>query len=684
MTGAEVVFEPLVAPWLLLCLGGAGAAVVVVALAGRARGAGWRALVVAALWTALLNPTLAETEREPLDDVVLVAVDRSASQRIGDRSERTEAALAAVVARIGALPGVAPRVVEFDDSDSGGTRLFASLARALSDTPPDRIAGAVAITDGRIHDAAGAAAGPGPLHVLLTGAPGERDRRLSVERAPSYGVVGERASVVVRVDDDAAPAGRARVEVRIDGGPPRARVVAVGEPAALALPVDRAGPIAVEVSVAPGEAELTLDNNRAIAVINGVRDRMRVMLVSGAPNQGLRAWRNLLKADPSVDLVHFTILRPPNKQDMTPVRELSLIPFPTAELFDAGLEEFDLIVFDGYHRRGILPMAYLANVVDYVVGGGAVLDAAGPAFASPLSIAGTPLGAILPGRPTGRVFRNGFVPRLTAAGLRHPVTERLWEFGAGSPENPGWGRWFRHIDVELASGTTLMEGEENRPLLVLDRIGEGRVAQLLSDQSWLWSRGFGGGGPQSDLLRRLVHWLMKEPDLEEESLAAEAAGDRIEVVRRSLEPLDGLLEVVAPDGTESTVPLVDRGGGRAAATVAAEVRGAYRFTHGGRTAIAVVGAAQGAELADIRATAEVLAPLAAATGGAVSWLAEDGIPDIRRVRAGRATEGRGWIGLVERGRGLVTGLRRTPLPPGWALLALALGGLMLAWRAEGR
>lgn len=684
MAGAEVVFEPLIAPWLLLLLGGAGAAVVVAALAARARGAGWRALVVAALWTALLNPTLAETEREPLDDVALVAVDRSASQRIGGRQEQTEAALAAVVARIDALPGVAPQVVEFDDSDSGETRLFASLARALSDTPPDRIAGTVAITDGRVHDAAGADAGPGPLHVLLTGAPGERDRRLSVERAPGYGVVGERASVVVRVDDDADPAGRAQVEVRVDGGPPRARVVAVGEPATLTLPVDRAGPVAVEVSVAPGEAELTLDNNRAIAVINGVRDRMRVMLVSGAPNQGLRAWRNLLKADPSVDLVHFTILRPPNKQDMTPVRELSLIPFPTAELFDAGLEEFDLIVFDGYHRRGILPMAYLANVVDYVVGGGAVLDAAGPAFASPLSIAGTPLGAILPGRPTGRVFRAGFVPRLTAAGLRHPVTERLWEFGAGSPENPGWGRWFRHIDVELASGTTLMEGAENRPLLVLDRIGEGRVAQLLSDQSWLWSRGFGGGGPQSDLLRRLVHWLMKEPDLEEESLAAEVAGDRIEVVRRSLEPLDGLLKVVAPDGAESELPLVDRGDGRAAATVAAAARGAYRLEHGGRTAIAVVGAAQGAELADMRATAEVLAPLAAATGGAVSWLAEDGIPDIRRVRAGRAASGRRWIGLVERGRGLVTGLRRTPLPPGWLLLALALGGLMLAWRAEGR
>lgn len=684
MAGAEVVFEPLIAPWLLLLLGGAGVAVVVAALAARARGAGWRALVVAALWTALLNPTLAETEREPLDDVALVAVDRTASQRIGGRPERTEAALAAVVARIDALPGVAPRVVEFDDSDSGETRLFASLARALSDTPPDRIAGTVAITDGRVHDAAGADAGPGPLHVLLTGAPGERDRRLSVERAPGYGVVGERASVVVRVDDDADPAGRAQVEVRVDGGPPRARVVAVGEPVTLTLPVDRAGPVAVEVSVAPGEAELTLDNNRAIAVINGVRDRMRVMLVSGAPNQGLRAWRNLLKADPSVDLVHFTILRPPNKQDMTPVRELSLIPFPTAELFDAGLEEFDLIVFDGYHRRGILPMAYLANVVDYVVGGGAVLDAAGPAFASPLSIAGTPLGAILPGRPTGRVFRAGFVPRLTAAGLRHPVTERLWEFGAGSPDNPGWGQWFRHIDVELASGTTLMEGAENRPLLVLDRIGEGRVAQLLSDQSWLWSRGFGGGGPQSDLLRRLVHWLMKEPDLEEESLAAEVAGDRIEVVRRSLEPLDGLLKVVAPDGAESELPLVDRGDGRAAATVAAEARGAYRLEHGGRTAIAVVGAAQGAELADMRTTAEVLAPLAAATGGAVSWLAEDGIPDIRRVRAGRSASGRRWIGLVERGRGLVTGLRRTPLPPGWALLALALGGLMLAWRAEGR
>ena len=89
---------------------------------------------------------------------------------------------------------------------------------------------------------------------------------------------------------------------------------------------------------------------------------------------GLRSWRNLLNSDPSVDLVHFTILRPPNKQDLTPVGELSLIPFPSRELFQANLNDFDLIKFDQYHLRGILPQFYLKNVVEYVVNGGALLD----------------------------------------------------------------------------------------------------------------------------------------------------------------------------------------------------------------------------------------------------------------------------------------------------------------------
>ena len=109
-----------------------------------------------------------------------------------------------------------------------------------------------------------------------------------------------------------------------------------------------------------------MQNNRAIAVIEGIRDRLRVLLVSGEPHPGERTWRNLLKADASVDLVHFTILRPPEKQDGTPIKELALIAFPTRELFVDKLDQFDLIIFDRYRRQAVLPMAYLHNVADYV------------------------------------------------------------------------------------------------------------------------------------------------------------------------------------------------------------------------------------------------------------------------------------------------------------------------------
>ena len=231
--------------------------------------------------------------------------------------------------------------------------------------------------------------------------------------------------------------------------------------------------------------------------VNGVRDRLRVLLVSGEPHAGERVWRNLLKSDPSVDLVHFTILRPPEKQDDTPIRELSLIAFPIRELFDTKLDDFDLIIFDRYSRRGVIPDAYLDNVVRYVRNGGALLDAAGPNFGTPMSLARTPLGTILPAEPTGEVYDEGFKPALTDLGRRHPVTEGLP--GAGPRDGEAsWGRWFRQVDTRVRhGGVVLMTGDRGDPLLVLDRVGKGRVAQLMSDEMWFWARGFEGGGPQA-------------------------------------------------------------------------------------------------------------------------------------------------------------------------------------------
>ncbi|HTQ35148.1 MAG TPA: hypothetical protein VMI30_13335, partial [Stellaceae bacterium] len=479
-----------------------------------------------------------------------------------------------------------------------------------------------------------------------------------------------------------ASAADAKLTWRKDGGPPHTQLVPVGRDVPLSIPIDHGGPNVVELAVEQGPQELTLINNRAAVVVNGVRDRLRVLLVSGEPHAGERVWRNILKSDPSVDLVHFTILRPPEKQDGTPIRELSLIAFPIRELFDVKLDEFDLIIFDRYSRRGVIPQAYLQNVANYVRNGGAFLEATGPSFGTPLSLFRTPLGEILPTEPTGSVEEEGYKPELSELGWRHPVTDDLP--GAGAPGGtPNWGRWFRQIDAHVHHGTTLMTGDHGEPLLVLDRVGKGRVAQLLSDQMWLWARGFESGGPQAELLRRLAYWLMKEPDLEENDLRASIDGDRLIVTRQSLKPDDKPVTVTAPDGTTQTLTLRPTHGGESSGTIAVTQMGLYRVRDGTRTALAAAGPLNPIEFADVRATPDKLAPMVTASGGGTYWIA-DGVPEIRRVAAGRATAGHNWLGLRENDDYVITGFSETPLLPGLAALLLTIGTLIAAWRREGR
>jgi len=691
MSTTALAFAPLF-PWPVLA---ALAALAVLALLPgvlvAARGTGYRLLAAAAILLTLANPSLVEEEREPLKDVAAVVVDDTPSQSVGARRTQVEEALAAIRERLAAdEDNLDVRVLTLrHDSVAAaeeGTRLVEPLMRLLADVPPRRIAGTIVLTDGQIHDlpADPAASGlPGPVHVLLTGQRGERDRRLVVTRAPSYGIVGDLLSVTVRVEDQGGPqGGETPVELRHPDGRTETFSARIGEETEIPVTLEHAGPTILELSVAGGPSELTLANNRAVIEINGVRDRLRVLLVSGEPHAGERTWRNLLKSDPSVDLVHFTILRPPEKQDGTPINELSLISFPTRELFEIKLHEFDLVIFDRYRRRGVLPPVYLQNIVDYVMAGGALLEAVGPTFASPYSIYRTPLGAALPGEPTGAIIEHGFKPTVTEMGYRHPVTADLP--GSGGPgEEPKWGRWFRQMDVEATRGHVLMNGADGRPLLILDRIGLGRVAQINSDHIWLWARGFEGGGPQAELLRRMAHWLMQEPDLEEESIVTRVEDDKLKIVRRSVEPDDWPIELLKPDGETQSVTLTETKPGRYEATVPVTEAGLYKVSDGINVAMAAVGALNPLEFADVRASAEITQPLAEATGGSVNWLA-DGLPSIRRVKAERSRAGRGWIGLVANGDYLVTGVRQVPAYPGLLALILALGAMVIAWRREGQ
>src|ERR1700758_347085 len=633
-----IAFTPLV-PSLVLWI--ALAAIVVIAgllLLGRARGAAVRVTALALILLALANPSFTREDREPLSSVAAVVIDKSPSQNFGTRNQETAKAQEALVDSLKKIKGLEVRVVEAGqaDGETDGTKLFGALSSALSDVPVDRVAGAFLITDGRVHDIPANAAAVGfqaPVHALITGRKDERDRRIAVTAAPRFGIVGQAQTLTYRLDDQGVTGDRAKVVVRRDGEVINERTVASGQTVNVDVDIKHAGPNIVEIEASPLENELTPVNNRAVVAIDGVRDKLRVLLVSGEPHSGERTWRNLLKSDASVDLVHFTILRPPEKQDGTPINELSLIAFPTRELFQQKIGEFQLIIFDRYARQGVLPIIYFDNITRYVRDGGAVLVAAGSDYASPTSIWRTPLDAILPAEPSGNVTDRAFRPELTDLGQRHPVTRGL---DGSEDKPPHWSEWFRIVDTRRATGTTVMQGPDAKPLLVLSHEGEGRVALLLSDHIWLWARGFEGGGPHLDLLRRLSHWLMKEPDLEEEALRLSVNGRDLLVKRQTMADQVADVTLTSPSGATRTLKLNPTGPGVWESSVAANELGLWRATDGKLNALVNIGPANPLEYAEVTSTTDVMAPIANATGGAARRL-DSGHPlDGPGIVAGRA------------------------------------------------
>jgi hypothetical protein len=449
------------------------------------------------------------------------------------------------------------------------------------------------------------------------------------------------------------------------------------------VPIPHAGPNIMEIEASPLDRELTQVNNRAVVSIDGVRDKLRVLLVSGEPHAGERTWRNLLKSDASVDLVHFTILRPPEKQDGTPINELSLIAFPTRELFQQKIAEFQLIIFDRYARQGVLPLIYFDNIAKYVRDGGAVLIAAGPDYASPTSIWRTPLDGILPAEPTGEITERSFYARLTDAGRRHPVTRKL---EGSETDPPHWSQWFRLVDIKRPTGTNVMQGPDGKPLLLLAREGEGRVALLLSDHIWLWARGYEGGGPHLDLLRRLSHWLMKQPDLEEEALRLIVHGRDITVQRQTMADTVNQVTLTSPTGETRPIELQQIEPGLWRAGTTANELGLWRATDGKLTALTNVGPANPREFAEVTSTTDVLSALSNATGGDARRIADGdrlNVPRVVPVRTSTTFKGDDWIGLKMRDASVVRGIGVLPIFAGLIGLLLLIGSLAATWAREG-
>jgi hypothetical protein len=688
----SIVFDPLLPPALVAIAAAIAAAVGVFALRRRSV---LRLLAIGVLALALMNPSLVKQDREPLRDVVALVTDKSQSLDAGGRRAAADAAAQSVRDMVKADPTLELVEASAERGDDG-TFFFDALYRALAEAPRRRLAAVVAVTDGQIHDAPRSTDAfdvDAPIHALIVGDRNAPDRRLEVRRAPPYAIVGERATFELVVHDPSvAPGTLAEVSISIDGGDPMPSFVPVEEPTPVTVDIKKRGPNVVEIEAKPGEHELTLANNRAAVSVSGVRDRLRVLLVTGEPHAGARAWRDLLKSDPSVDLVHFTILRPPDKTQTIDMRELSLIAFPVQELFEEKINQFDLIIFDHYKKReNVIQPIYLDNIASRVEDGGALLVVDGPPFAGPLSLYRTPLAKVLPARPTGQVIDGGFLPQLTDIGKRHPVTSALATTGDAQ-----WGRWFRIIDATpvSADAKVLMSGPDNRPLVVLDRVKKGRVAEVLSDQTWLWARGVEGGGPHGELFRRLGHWLMQEPDLEEERLTAAAAEGKLHIERRTMGDAPGPATVTSPSGKEVDAPLAQAKPGDAAYTadVPIDEQGLYRIrSAGGKdgdlTAVAAAGPLNPRELADLTPTDAVLRPFVEKTHGGVFYVGEGdklSLPTMRRTRGDADQAGRSWMGFRRNEAYATRSEERDPLAPALLAVALALGALTLAWAREGK
>ena len=685
-----IILQPFVPIWLVAVMTAIGAGAALLSVQRSRTGSLLRVLGAGILAAFLLNPQIENKETTPLDDIAIILVDKSASQRLDGRDAVTREAADNLRAVLQTQSNVEiiESVLEGDDE----TNLGNALSQALSTTSRARLAGVFVVTDGRSHDQINHAALPAetPLHGFFTGRPDEYDRKISLLKSPRYGVVNSPVDISFRIDDlgpddESVIAGQAFVTLKVNGEEITRQSVPIGTEIQFAAPLSRPGKTIIELETAAVPGELSDRNNIAILPISTIRDRLRVLLISGEPHAGERVWRNLLKSDPSIDLVHFTILRPAEKQaadGFIDQRELALIEFPQDELFIDKLSEFDLVIFDRYTYRGALNAYHFDNIARYVEDGGAVLVAAGPELNGTLSLAARRNFAyLLPAVPTGQSIQQPFRPSISKAGVRHPVTLNL-------PDTEYWGRWLRVTQTTPRSGRVLMTGPDDTPLLILDRVSEGRVGLLLSDHVWLWARGFDGGGPHGELLRRISHWLMKEPELEEERLILSNAGGDLLIERRTLDDDISPVSLTLPNGEEVDVTLSSSGVGQFTATLENAKRGLYRAKSDGLFAIGEIGLGAPPEFTDVVVDHRSLEQTITKSKGGVFDVRQGigaTIPEIRRVSANaRQKSTDRWAGLARRNASRVEAIALAPLAPPFIWL-FALGAAIVgAWWAEGR
>ena len=652
-----------------------------------------RGLSIVLFLALLADPKIQDKSTESLNDVVIILHDESKSQSIDGRAEASAKIVDALEQNLDQLENVESQTISVGSFSE--SNLWRAYNAAVSSVSPKQLAGVFLVTDGQPTDAIDNFSPPKdmpPVYVLLDGRKNETDRKITLLTTPKYGIVNETVELTFRVDDvgenDVAlpDSGPINVELRVNGAVITRETVPLNTKLSLDVPITVRGKTIVELFVPEMAGELTTENNSAIITINSIQDRLRVLLISGEPHAGERAWRNLLKSDPAIDLVHFTILRPVEKaqSDNALERELALIEFPYNELFIEKIREFDLLIFDRYTYRGVLNAFHFDNIARYIESGGAVLISSGPEYNGFRSLASRRnLSFVLPALPAGAAQEGPFRVQKSMTGKVHPITQ-------GLAEADYWGRWLRYMPIVSRSGQKLLETPSGEPVLIIDRVGEGRIALFLSDHFWLWARGFDGGGPYGELLRRVSHWLMKEPDLEEEKLELVASDNQLSVERRTLSDSAEPTVLTAPDGTTSNLTLAPTQNETLKKfTVQDPVNGIYRVRSGDLFDIEFFGDNSEREMRNVVMTDKKLESVVKGSNGKFLRVRTGDridVPSIRKVRSVNQIQpgNLNSIEILSRQAKKTLSIKQKRIASPLIWLCLLAASILGAWHLEGR
>lgn len=649
-----------------------------------------RVIALTALILTLLSTSILSTTTHKKDGIVLVVADQSYSNTIDGRTAQTQNALAQITQKLDKQSGIDYKVINAPDAQDkfSETNLFKAIDKELSNIPPKQRSGVVIISDGNIHDIPDLSTAQlrekyGPIHHIITGKANEKDRRLEIKKSPLYGLKGSEAQIDFVVYDTVTPSNTpVQVTITTPNGEKEQISARIGKKESVYIPIEHAGVNPVEIYVEPLKDEISLANNRRAVLIQGVRDKLNVLLVSGAPHEGGRYWRSLLTSDAAIELIHFTILRDIDSRDNTPRNEMALIPFPHQQLFHKQLDNFDLIIFDRYRNQGILQDKTYKNIAEYVRGGGALLVASGPEYLSDKSVYRTPLKDILLASPDNDLYETAFKPQRTPRGKTHPITRAIAD---GQFDGENWANWLRQIKVNPGNEKILLSGHNEQPLLLIGEKDDGRVIQLTSDQIWLWAREYKQGGPYIDLMRKMIHWLLKEPSLEEGQIELSIQGETIRV-KRYTAPENETITYTAPSGEMKPLSLQKSPDGLYRGSIVADEQGLYSVQAGDNSAYIIYGAYDTIEQTKLIRAKDTTQNITRNTGGTYFEVDKsEGIstkmlpPSFNKKYYGLNT-----IGFRESQYAETLKVNFAPLLPNWVYFLLCGLFILYAWHRESK